>query len=43
MTRRGGRRLVEEALRVKGYDSAANRWLTETVWRKHDEEPTDKE
>ena len=43
MTRRGGRRFVEEALRVKGYDSAANRWLTETVWRKHDEEPTDKE
>ena len=29
MTRRGGRRFVEEAIRVKGYDSAANRWLTE--------------
>ena len=43
MTRRRGRRFVEEALRVKGYDSAANRWLTETIWRKHDEEPTDKE
>ena len=40
MTRRGGRRFVEEALRVKGYDAAANRWLTEPVWRKHDEEPT---
>ena len=39
----GGRRFVEEAIRVKGYDAAANRWLTETVWRKHDEEPTDKE
>ena len=43
MTRRGGRRFVEEALEVKGYDAAANRWLTEPVWRKHDEEPTDKE
>ena len=40
MTRRRGRRFVEEALRVKGYDSAANRWLTDTVWRKHDEETT---
>ena len=43
MTRCGGRRFVEEALRVRGYDSAANRWLTEPVWRKHDEEATDKE
>ena len=43
MTRRGGRRFVEEAIRVRSYDSAANRWLTDTVWRKHDEEATDKE
>ena len=43
MTRHRGRRFVEEALRVRGYDAAANRWLTDTVWRKHDEEPTDKE
>ena len=43
MTRRGGRRFVEEALRVEGYDAAANRWLTEPVWRKHDEERTEKE
>ena len=43
MTRRGGRRFVEEAIRVRSYDSAANRWLTDTVWRKHDEEPTAKE
>ena len=43
MTRRGGRRFVEEALRVKGYEAAANRWLTEPVWRKDDEEQTEKE
>ena len=43
VTRREGRRFVEEALRVEGYDAAANRWLTEPIWRKHDEEPTDKE
>ena len=43
MTRHRGRRFVEEALRVEGYDAAANRWLTEPVWRKPDEEPTAKE
>ena len=43
MTRRGGRRFVEEALRVKGYEAADNRWLTEPVWRKDDEEQTEKE
>ena len=43
MTRRGGRRFVEEAIGVRSYDSAANRWLTETIWRKDDEEPTEKE
>ena len=43
MTRHRGRRFVEEALRVKGYDAADNRWHTETIWRKPDEEPTTKE
>ena len=43
MTRRGGRRFVEEAIGVKGYEAAANRWLTEPVWRKDDEEQTEKE
>ena len=38
-----GPAFVEEALRVEGYDAAANRWLTEPVWRKPDEEPTAKE
>ena len=37
MTRRGGKRFVEEALEVQGYDAATNRWLTEPLWRKHDE------
>ena len=41
MARQRGRRFVEEALRVRGYDSAANRWLTETVWRKHDQSTTE--
>ena len=40
MTRRGGRRFVEEALEVRGYEAAANRWLTEPVWRKHDQSTT---
>ena len=43
MTRHRGRRFVEEAIGVEGYDAAANRWLTEPVWRKPDEEPTAKE
>ena len=43
MTRRGGRRFVEEAIGVRGYDAAANRWITEPVWRKDDEEQTEKE
>ena len=41
MTRRQGRRFVEEAIEVRGYDAAANRWLTEPVWRKHDESTTE--
>ena len=33
MTRRGGRRYVEEAVRVRGYDAAAGgRWITEPAW-----------
>ena len=43
MTRHRGRRFVEEALRVRGYEAAANRWLTEPIWRKHDEEQPTKE
>ena len=35
MTRRAGRRLVEEAIEVRGYDAAENRWITEPV----EEEP----
>ncbi|MDE0395564.1 MAG: ATPase, T2SS/T4P/T4SS family [Gammaproteobacteria bacterium] len=32
MTRHRGRRFVEEALEVRDYDDAANRWLTEPIW-----------
>ncbi|MXX20624.1 MAG: CpaF family protein [Cenarchaeum sp. SB0667_bin_13] len=31
-TRREGRRFVEEALEVRGYDAAAGRWATAPVW-----------
>ena len=37
MTRREGRRFVEEALRVKGYDAPQNRWLIEPIGREHDD------
>ena len=37
MTRREGRRFVEEALRVQGYDAPQNRWLVEAIWGGHDE------
>ena len=37
MTRREGRRFVEEALRVQGYDAGENRWLIEPIRREHDE------
>ena len=37
MTRREGRRFVEEALRVQGYDAAENRWLIEPIGREHDD------
>ena len=43
MTRRRGRRFVEEALEVQGYDATANRWLTAPVWGKHDDEREGKE
>ena len=37
MTRREGRRFVEEALLVKGYDATQNRWLIEPIGRQYDE------
>ena len=36
MTRREGRRFVEEALLVEGYDATQNRWLIEPIGRQHD-------
>jgi len=32
MTRREGRRFVEEALFVNGYEPGGNRWLTTAIW-----------
>ncbi len=32
VTRRDGRRFVEEALEVRGYDAATGRWITEPRW-----------
>ena len=32
MTRRERRRVVEEALFVKGYEAAENRWFVQPVW-----------
>ena len=32
VTRRDGRRFVEEALEVRGYDAATGRWITEPTW-----------
>ena len=37
MTRSDGRRFVEEATFVKGYEAAGNRWLTEPIGRQYDE------
>ena len=37
MTRREGRRFVEEALLVEGYDAPQNRWLIKPIGRQHDE------
>ena len=39
ITRRGGRRFVEEAARVRDYDAAKGRWITEPVWGGADEIP----
>ena len=32
MTRQEGRRFVEEAAFVEGYEAAENRWFTQPVW-----------
>ena len=32
VARRDGRRFVEEALEVRGYDAATGRWITEATW-----------
>ena len=32
MTRREGRRFVEEAAFVKGYEAGENRWVIQPVW-----------
>lgn len=32
MARREGRRFVEEAALVKGYQAAENRWFIQSVW-----------
>ena len=37
MTRREGKRFVEEALRVQGYDAGESRWLVKPIWREHDD------
>ncbi len=36
MTRREGRRFVEEALLVQGYDAPRNHWIIKPIWREHD-------
>ena len=36
MTRHEGRRFAEEAVFVKGYEAAENRWLIQPIWREHD-------
>ena len=33
MARREGKRFVEEALFVRGYEAAENRWLTTPIWK----------
>ena len=37
MTRREGRRFVEEALLVEGYDAPRNHWIIKPIWREHDD------
>ena len=39
ITRREGRRFVEEATRVRGYDAATGRWITEPIWSGVDRAP----
>ena len=39
ITRRRGRRFVEEATRVRGYDAAAGHWITESVWSGAEDAP----
>ena len=38
-TRQRGRRFVEEALEVRGYDAAKGRWIAEPIWSGVDEAP----
>ena len=38
-TRQRGRRFVEEALAVRGYDAAKGRWIAEPIWSGADEAP----
>ena len=39
ITRREGRRFVEEALAVRNYDAATGRWITMPVWSGADRGP----
>ncbi|WP_419163961.1 CpaF family protein [Candidatus Palauibacter sp.] len=39
ITRRRGRRFVEEATRVRGYDAATGHWITESVWSGAEDAP----
>ena len=39
MARQGGRRFVEEAIEVRGYDAATGRWITKSVWSGAEEAP----
>ena len=36
MTRREGKRFVEEALLVQGYDAPRNHWIIKPIRREHD-------
>ena len=38
-TRQRGRRFVEEALEVRGYDAVKGRWIAEPIWSGADEAP----
>ena len=43
VTRREGRRFVEEALEVRSYEAARGRWITEPVWGATTESPEESE